>query len=54
MSDGWTAWTLAGPDARGAFARLSELALPDSRFVQGEVVRLPVKVLVEPDLITLC
>lgn len=53
VSDGWVAWTLAGPDAREAFARLSELALPAEGFVQGEVVRLPVKVLVAPDLLTL-
>jgi hypothetical protein len=53
VSDGWVAWTLAGPDARAAFARLSELALPEAGFVHGEVVRLPVKVLVEPDLVTL-
>jgi hypothetical protein len=53
VSDGWTAWTLSGPDAREAFARLSELALPAEGSVQGEVVRVPVKVLVEPDLLTL-
>ena len=53
VSDGWVAWTLAGPDAREAFDRLSELELPDAGFVQGEVVRLPVKVLVEPDRITM-
>ena len=53
VSDGWVAWTLAGPGAHEAFTRLSELELPDGGFVQGEVARLPVKVLVEPELITL-
>jgi len=45
VSDGWDAWELIGRDAGAAFARLSELDLPEEGFVQGEVVRLPVKVL---------
>jgi sarcosine oxidase gamma subunit len=53
VSDGWSAWTLDGADAREAFARLSELDLPGEGFVQGEVARLPVKVLAGPELVTL-
>jgi hypothetical protein len=53
VSDGWMAWELHGADAPDVFARLSELALLDAAFLQGEVARLPVKVFVEPELITL-
>ena len=53
VGDGWSAWTLAGPDAREAFVRLSELELPDQGFVQGEVARLPMKVLVHDDMVTM-
>jgi hypothetical protein len=53
VGDGWSAWTLAGPDAREAFVRLSELELPDQGFVQGEVARLPVKVMVHDDVVTM-
>jgi hypothetical protein len=53
VTDGWTAWELRGPDAREAFSRLSELELPGVGSVQGEVARLPVKVVVEPEAITL-
>jgi hypothetical protein len=48
VSDGWTAFTLGGSDVGDTFARLSELRLPERGFVQGEVARLPVKVVVEP------
>jgi hypothetical protein len=53
VSDGWTAWELHGADAPDVFARLSELPLLDAAFMQGDVARLPVKVFVEPGLITL-
>ena len=53
VGDGWSAWTLAGSDARAAFVRLSELELPDQGFVQGEVARLPVKVMVHDDMVTM-
>ncbi len=48
VSDGWAGFTLEGADATEAFARLSELPLPERGFVQGEVARLPVKVVAEP------
>ena len=49
VTDGWAAWSLAGADARAAFAYLSALRLPDSGLVQGDVAHVPAKVLVEPD-----
>ncbi len=53
VSDGWVAHTLEGPGAREAFARLSELELPASGFVQGAVARIGVRVLVEGDRVEL-
>ncbi len=45
LSDGWTSFTLTGDVAR-AFSYLSELQLPDpGAFVQGDVLRVPVRVL---------
>jgi hypothetical protein len=45
LSDGWTSFTLAGDVAR-AFSYLSELRLPGpGAFVQGDVLRVPVRVL---------
>jgi len=52
-TDGWTALTLTGDDARDAFAFLSRLELPREGFVQGEVVHVPAKVVVEADRIWL-
>ena len=52
-TDGWTAMTLTGDDARDAFAYLSALVLPHEGFVQGEVVHVPTKVVVQPDRIWL-
>jgi hypothetical protein len=42
---GWTVWTLAGSDAVGAFARLSEIPPPTQRpaFVQGAIAEVPSK-----------
>ena len=51
VTDGWAAVTLSGRDPRGAFAFLSALELPVEGFVQGEVVRVPAKVVVEADRI---
>ena len=47
-SDGWSVWTLEGEVGvlREAFARLSELELPDSGTLQGAVAEVPAKVLV--------
>jgi hypothetical protein len=45
VSDGWTSFTLIG-DVERAFSYLSELQLPDpGAFVQGDVLRVPVRVL---------
>lgn len=47
VTDGWTVWTLGGSDAHDAFERLSMLHLPEAGVVQGDVARLPVKVVVD-------
>ncbi len=47
VTDGWAVWTLGGADAHDAFERLSMLRLPESGVVQGDVARLPVKVVVD-------
>ena len=53
VSDGWAGFVLEGDDARAAFARLSELALPATGWVQGEVARAAANVVVEPGRLTL-
>jgi sarcosine oxidase gamma subunit len=53
VSDGWAALTLDGPGSREAFARLSELELPDAGAIAGEVARVGVRVIVEGDRIDL-
>ena len=53
VSDGWAAFELAGDDVAEAFARLSELELPEDGFVQGDVARIRVKVFSTPDRITI-
>jgi sarcosine oxidase gamma subunit len=53
VTDGWTAFELAGDDAAEAFARLSELELPDRGFAQGEVARIGAKLIVEPGRLTI-
>lgn len=50
-TDGWTAWRLAGPDARLAFARLSALRLSDEPWVQGRVAGVPAKAIVSADAV---
>jgi len=47
VTDGWTVVTLTGDRVRDAFAQLSALRLPDDGFVQGDVARVPARVLVE-------
>jgi sarcosine oxidase gamma subunit len=47
VTDGWIVWTLGGSDAHDAFERLSMLHLPEAGVVQGDVARLPVKVVVD-------
>jgi sarcosine oxidase gamma subunit len=53
VTDGWAVWTLAGSDAREAFARLSALELPDEGFTQGDVAHVPVKVVALGDRVHL-
>jgi sarcosine oxidase gamma subunit len=53
VSDGWTAFELAGDDVAEAFARLSELELPEEGFVQGDVARIGAKVVAAPGRITI-
>jgi hypothetical protein len=53
VTDGWTVWTLGGADARDAFERLSMLHLPETGTVQGDVARLPVKVVVDGERVHL-
>jgi hypothetical protein len=48
-SDGWAVWTLHGDGIRAAFARLSGLRLPGVGFTQGDVTRVPVKLIVDSD-----
>jgi hypothetical protein len=45
VSDGWTLWTLAGGGAREAFLRLSDVELEAEGYVQGDVARVPVRVI---------
>lgn len=47
VSDGWAVWSLSGPGSREAFTRLSMLELPNAGVVQGDVARLPVKVVAD-------
>jgi sarcosine oxidase gamma subunit len=42
-SDGWSTWTLNGDAIEAAVSRLSSLELPREGFVQGDLARVPVK-----------
>ena len=53
VTDGWAGFELVGDDAREAFARLSELELPENGFVQGDVARIGAKILMSPGRITI-
>jgi hypothetical protein len=53
VSDGWAGFELSGDGADEAFARLSELELPDEGFLQGEVARVGAKVIVSADRLTI-
>lgn len=51
-TEGWVEIVIDGGDARGVFARLSELRLPDGPgYVQGDVARVGARVFVEEDVI---
>ncbi|MBI3648871.1 MAG: hypothetical protein HY240_09010 [Actinobacteria bacterium] len=47
-TDGWAVWTLEGDGVPAAFSRLSALRLPAEGFVQGDVARVPVKLVARP------
>ncbi len=49
VTGGWTAFTIAGHEAREAFARLSALEPPPTGLVQGDVARVPAKVVAETE-----
>ena len=53
VTDGWTGFELAGDDVHDAFARLSELELPEEGFVQGDVTRIGAKVVAAPGRVTI-
>ena len=53
VSDGWIVFSLEGPGSREAFARLSELELPATGSLVGEVARVGVRILVGGDRIHL-
>ncbi len=48
-TDGWAVWTLRGDAVRAAFSRLSGVPLPGRGFAQGDVTRVPVKLIVAGD-----
>jgi hypothetical protein len=48
-TDGWTAISVVGDDARASFGLLSRLELPEAGFLQGEVVHVPAKVVAGDD-----
>ena len=53
VSEAWVALVLEGVDAPAAFARLSELELPDDGWIQGEVAGAAAKVIVAGERITI-
>lgn len=46
-TDGWIALRIDGDDAGPMFSSVSRLRLPDRGFVQGDVARVPAKVLAD-------
>jgi len=52
-SDGWAIWTLAGDATREAFRRLSALAVDDGTCAQGDVARVPARVIAQGDRVHL-
>ena len=45
VSDGWSAWTLAGDGADDVLARLSELEHSGDGYLQGDVAHVPVRLI---------
>ena len=46
-TDGWAGWRIEGDDARDAFERLSQIALPDGGLALGAVAGVPARVVVD-------
>jgi hypothetical protein len=53
VTDGWVAFVLEGDGSRAAFARLSELGLPEEGALAGEVAHVGVRVIASDDRLTL-
>ena len=53
VTDGWAGYELVGDDVHEAFARLSELELPEDGFVQGDVARIGAKIVASPGRVTI-
>jgi hypothetical protein len=49
VSDGWSAWTLAGDGAHEVLHRLSELHLTGDGYAQGDVAHVPVRLIVHAE-----
>jgi len=47
-TDGWAVWTLRGDVISAAFSCVSAVSLPDRGFAQGDVARVPLKLIVPP------
>jgi hypothetical protein len=45
VSDGWSAWTLAGDGVGDVFSRLSELEHSGDGYLQGDVAHVPVRLI---------
>jgi hypothetical protein len=45
-TEGWSVWTLEGPDARRAFSYVSGLRLPESGYTVGDVAHVPTRIVV--------
>jgi sarcosine oxidase gamma subunit len=55
QSDGWSAWTVTGPNSTAILKRLSAIRIPAERpaFIQGAVAEVPAKALVQADRLLL-
>ena len=53
VTDGWAGYELVGDAIPEAFARLSELELPEDGFVQGDLARIGAKVVAAPGRVTI-
>jgi hypothetical protein len=55
QTDGWSAWSITGPDRTAVLKRLSAIPVPAERpaFLQGAVAEVPAKALLQPDRLLL-